>query len=58
MRAAPARNYEEIVRGIPPDIVFISTRDIEGKMLIQSIKDGIWECIKDNEVALFMISSA
>lgn len=27
-------------------------------MLIQSIKDGIWERIKDNEAALFMISSA
>ncbi|MBU4269077.1 MAG: hypothetical protein KJ808_09565, partial [Acidobacteria bacterium] len=26
-------------------------------MLIQSIKDSIWDCIKDKEVALFMIFS-
>ncbi len=25
--------------------------------MIQTIKDGIWECIKDKEVALFMIFS-
>jgi DNA-binding NtrC family response regulator len=29
----------------------------EKKMLIQSVKNSIWDCIKDKEVALFMIFS-